>query len=887
VVDRAVATLQAMRQRARSDRAHQVRLGAMTVVMLAVVAVVALLWPRPPQGPRPRDPAMTVLPDGRSIGGLSLWPAIDLRPQPGNPAMKPGAEGSWYEIVSDPAIVDLGADIFIYYGGTRDQVGEPSMIGLAESPNGKDFHPYVLSNPRLVGDSDGFDAWAVGMPVLVADDPGWCLYYAGDQAPPFGEGLAIGRATSNALEATWSRNAEPALEPGNPGEWDSCSVVPGSVVVAERGYRLYYLGSSQDDCGRWMVGMARSADGVEWTRYDDPATRNAPYSASDPVLVPGEVGAWDAYSLSDAIVHETGLGWEMFYTGEDEAGRRAIGYAWSRDGIVWDKHPDNPIMKPEDDPYATNALQVHAVTVAGPAYRIYYDYGPTGGLGIAEGRVHWPIVVDTLKDELKADGRCSLREAIEAANLDQAVDACLPGTGHDRVILPAGIYVLSLHGSEEDGNQAGDLDILDDLTLVGNGPEVTVIDGDGADRVVDNLGATLSIDGLTLTNGREVLAAGFGGGGLLNRSGIVTIENCIISRNTASWGGGVTNQPVMAGDSATMEIDHTRIVSNTATGNGGGIFNVCKIGAADSTTIMTITQSTVAGNIADGSLREYFAGNGGGIASGINTRSEGSTVALAIIDSTVSDNVAGGTGQYWMGSGGGLFVVSGKTTILNSTVSGNQATGTGPGGGDGGGIWVCDASTFSDARIANTTVSGNTAVSGGGGISAISMDCYCRDTPDPAAVCGAVTISTEGPTVSVHDTIVANNQVPIGNGCLVGESTFVSRGWNIEDGGSCNLDQATDLRNIDAQLGPLADNGGPTWTHAPLSGSPAVDAGSCAETTTDQRGYPRPVDLPSPPNAADGCDIGAVEVQADSAHNGPLRPRLLAYHRAAHHARTS
>jgi len=60
-------------------------------------------------------------------------------------------------------------------------------------------------------------------------------------------------------------------------------------------------------------------------------------------------------------------------------------------------------------------------------------------------------------------------------------------------------------------------------------------------------------------------------------------------------------------------------------------------------------------------------------------------------------------------------------------------------------------------------------------------------------------------------------------------------------------------------LGPLQDNGGPTWTHALLPGSPAIDQGSSTGLPFDQRGVNRPYDVLTVPNAADGSDIGAYE----------------------------
>ena len=73
----------------------------------------------------------------------------------------------------------------------------------------------------------------------------------------------------------------------------------------------------------------------------------------------------------------------------------------------------------------------------------------------------------------------------------------------------------------------------------------------------------------------------------------------------------------------------------------------------------------------------------------------------------------------------------------------------------------------------------------------------------------------------------------------------------------------SNITGVDAQLGPLANNGGPTQTHEPLFTSPVIDAGIGNGLTTDQRGFPRTVEIPSIPNrsGSDGTDIGSVEVQ--------------------------
>jgi predicted GH43/DUF377 family glycosyl hydrolase len=136
--------------------------------------------------------------------------------------------------------------------------------------------------------------------------------------------------------------------------------------------------------------MATSTDGISWTKYDDPGTTELPYKESDPVLTLGGTGEWDAISAFGARVLETPSGWEMFYTGTDGSGGRAIGYAWSADGIHWVKDAANPIFTPADDPYAANAVEYPTVLVHGPKYWMYYDYVLTNGVGLAIGKTHGP-----------------------------------------------------------------------------------------------------------------------------------------------------------------------------------------------------------------------------------------------------------------------------------------------------------------------------------------------------------------------------------------------------------------------------------------------------------------------------------------------------------------
>lgn len=88
---------------------------------------------------------------------------------------------------------------------------------------------------------------------------------------------------------------------------------------------------------------------------------------------------------------------------------------------------------------------------------------------------HSTITVTTPADNLDSNGDCSLREAIESANRDVSVDACAAGDGGDTIMLPAGVYTITLAGASENANQTGDYDVTGSVAIVGAGAENSVI----------------------------------------------------------------------------------------------------------------------------------------------------------------------------------------------------------------------------------------------------------------------------------------------------------------------------------------------------------------------------------------------------------------------------
>ena len=245
---------------------------------------------------------------------------------------------------------------------------------------------------------------------------------------------------------------------------------------------------------------------------------------------------------------------------------------------------------------------------------------------------------------------------------------------------------------------------------------------------------------------------------------------------------------------ATTLTDDT-ISGNTAELNGGGIY----AGGA-----ITLTDSTISGNSTTGA--------GGGIEAGGTT---------TLTDDTISENTA-------EGQGGGINNV-GNLTVTDSTISGNSTTGY------GGGI-----RNFGTATLTDDTISGNTASS----------------APDA----GGGLLNATNDTLSVGASIVADNT---GGDCYTHSnpsSVYNDEGYNIDDDGSCGFSAAkhsiSDSTTLD--LGPLANNGGPTETILPGKTSSAVGVIPPGTTVNGVKVCPR-TDQRGVASSGD-CSVGAVEV---------------------------
>jgi hypothetical protein len=380
------------------------------------------------------------------------------------------------------------------------------------------------------------------------------------------------------------------------------------------------------------------------------------------------------------------------------------------------------------------------------------------------------------------------------------------------------INAMRVSGSIE--LSSGELLVNKNVTINGAGAEKLSIESTRSSRVFEIASdGIVTISGLAIASGQAVV-----GGGVYN-AGILEVMDCSISGNEAGGlrenglGGGIYND-----NGATLTVINCAISGNGAD-QGGGIYN----GGS-----MQITNTTVSNNFVGRvfSQQTSLAGaiyNGG---------------TLDIANCTIASNTATGTLQS--GGIGGSIYNGGTLAIANTTISGNLAGGTGTFPGVGGGI----ANGSGNVVIRNSTINGNAA-----------------DGPGGSGFGGNVFIA-EG-TLEIGNTILNTdsgaNIFNFGN-----QGAIISDGYNLSnDNGAGYLTAAGDQINTDPRLGPLQDNGGPTFTHALLGDSPAINAGN---PNFNLNNFPSPLIYdergPGFDRVKNGrSDIGAFEVQT-----APVRP---------------
>ncbi len=399
--------------------------------------------------------------------------------------------------------------------------------------------------------------------------------------------------------------------------------------------------------------------------------------------------------------------------------------------------------------------------------------------------------------------------------------------------------------------------ITDAVTVTGPGSDGITVSGNSAVRIFQiNANIAVTISGLTLTHGS---AGAAGDGGAILNNGNLTLTNDIFIQNSAGGGGGAV---ASEGATAQLTINASTFTQNNAGATGGGAVLNTTAGAqlfVTSGSVFSSNTSNEGGAIlnATGTTATIngatISGNSGGNnGDGAGIRNIGT---MTLTNTTLAGNV-GRTSAF----DGGAIRNDGSLSLLSCAVYGNLSEGSGGGIYSDGTVCNIDDTTIAN-NIAVEIVGGGITVPAGGNL-ALLNDTITGNVGN--AVAGGVSFA--GTTFTISNTIVAQNEVvtvgaapDISGAVASGVNNFVGIGTaaltGLTNGTNGNI-VGTTATPLDPLLGPLQDNGGPTFSRKPLLGSPVINAGNNAAAsalTTDQRGFLRVI--------GPSVDIGSVEFQ--------------------------
>jgi hypothetical protein len=457
--------------------------------------------------------------------------------------------------------------------------------------------------------------------------------------------------------------------------------------------------------------------------------------------------------------------------------------------------------------------------------------------------------------------------AIAAASLG-VVAAPTPALADSVVTNTAGFGPGSLRAAVDESNSSPDADTITFASGVTGTINLasslsisyaTTIDGPGANAITvsspsqrpiffNPIGASpLEIEGITLTGSQPGASGGAVGAFCTAGDTGVTLRDVTITGSSASNGGGV------ASNGCDLSLVSTTITGSTATaadGDGGAI-HLTDAPGGGAAGLLSIVDSRISGNKAGDDGAGVFAN---------------APAAVQITRSVVSGSQQTAIAPSCACGGGVTLDETGPVTIDSSTFSGNTADA-------GGGVFVAEAAAFA---MRSSTVTANSGQGGGlyfendsGAPFTVANSTIAGNSAGDSEGGGVYLFGSAGEDLALSSTIIAGNTADddpdIHNASSGAANILVDHSLVGQAADVLRLVEAAPGTNkLDTgaiELGPLADNGGPTPTMLPALGGPAIDAGVANGLATDQRGLARTVNQPLVPNAStsDGTDIGAVE----------------------------
>ena len=252
---------------------------------------------------------------------------------PDNPVMGPGEPGAWDGVARTAgSAILVGSTYHMWFVGGDTTTGAGDSIGHSTSTDGVEW-TVDPANPVLTpGGAGEWDEFGLWLPSVIHDGTQFHMWYSGVE----GGGIVRGGYATSPDGSVWTKHPDnPVMDLGPAGSWEDRHVRPGGVVQDGGTFKMWYSGWGTNT--NVQIGYAFSTDGVHWTRNPDPVIGEIYYP-----------GVWDSRACNPSVLFDGHL-YHMWYAGyEPSIGDWSVGYAFSTDGIAWDRHRDNPVLHVED-----------------------------------------------------------------------------------------------------------------------------------------------------------------------------------------------------------------------------------------------------------------------------------------------------------------------------------------------------------------------------------------------------------------------------------------------------------------------------------------------------------------------------------------------------------
>jgi len=277
--------------------------------------------------------------------------------------------------------------------------------------------------------------------------------------------------------------------------------------------------------------------------------------------------------------------------------------------------------------------------------------------------------------------------ATGAGSFDQAVsDLNNKGAGSNQIIFQGVTGTIALPHNEE---------IARNVDILGPGSSNLVLQGDFTFRLMRvNAGVTASITGLRLSGGE----GGTLDGAAISNFGTLTLTNDLLDYNRAADGGAIWN-------TGSLTLSGTTLTDNTATELGGAIKNDNQLSLSNC--MVMANHANAAAGIYNGDGATLSSSNSS-ITGNVSATDAGGVQNLGTFSMVGGLSNSGGTAVLTSvnvhdnsaANGGGFYCDDGSVSLNNSTLSGNSASGKGPGGAfKAPGTWSQSGSTINDAVV--------------------------------------------------------------------------------------------------------------------------------------------------------------------------------------------